>query len=574
MTEVTADAPIATQPAPSNLGLAETKVLAHLERSINTEQEIPPIRQMRAQKMSAYIHDHAQAYLEKTTPEEKPHLEKKLQEVSAYFSSPDKDLGMSPFERMAQIYEHLEEPTNPAEKEVFDKALEVHMKELATRAFDQHYENPEQYVSHGFDHSIRVANYSNQIIENFPNIIDSIAKEYNLSPGGAKFIVENAALFHDCGYCSLAEGSTKVAHSFGSLRIIANKQLQEHTKHLLLAGKNDPGELKHDLLMHDLEGAVLFHNADKVEKGYDTKMLTTRGEWLGLADEEDVVRVISHFEESGKDHPEYDWFKLPDVVIRVKSEDVKNRVEAKLQEVYTARGFNMEDIPKVVWDDPKISTPLPDHLLYHGRKTDLKPGDKSLGLEYKEADTLGYSLLALLRVGDNLDMMPDRFSDIQRTPAFAEVYRTLYGRDDLRDPQVKRTLIDQVLDKNTQLSPKEREKIQEIGILLDGETFKHFGGCEAVRSVSFRPSSADTTQAEIIIHVDKGEFENLQKFTFKEKVKGQNDEIDEIDMNIAEYQLWRLQEAVKVNLHGGKPIQIRILGEDGNDLTPNTFLHN
>lgn len=59
---------------------------------------------------------------------------------------------------------------------------------------------------------------------------------------------------------------------------------------------------------------------------------------------------------------------------------------------------------------------------------------------------------------------------------------------------------------------------------------------------------------------------------FREKTIGPNKQIEEIDMNVAEYQIWRLNDAVRVNLHGGSPIQLKVLTEDGKDITQSTFL--
>jgi len=60
----------------------------------------------------------------------------------------------TPLERIAQAYEFLSRPDNVEQQETFDAAMRAHMQEIVERAFDQHIDNPEQYVSHGFDHSL------------------------------------------------------------------------------------------------------------------------------------------------------------------------------------------------------------------------------------------------------------------------------------------------------------------------------------------------------------------------------------------------------------------------------------
>lgn len=565
MAEVTAH----TITLPVNNTLPEAQVIQHLERSIATA-EAPEIRKTRANLLSARLENHVKKIGEHLSTEQIDF--KKITETLKYFNTRDESIGMSPVERIAKIYESLDVPKDAEERRLFDDALQKHMFFLGERAFDQHYDNPEQYVSHGFDHSIRVANYSNQIIESFPQILDSVAEEYGLSTGQAKFMIENAALFHDCGYCALARGSNKVAHSVGGLRIVSDKNLQEQMRHLLSAGRDKLTDVQQAKLMNDFEGAVLFHNADKVEKSYGAKVETTKGEWLGLADEQDIVQVLSLWEQRSKSDPNLDWFNPAEVVVKVKSPEAKQRIEDALAEEFAKRGLNPEQMPRVFWDNPTTSTSLPDDLLYYGRKTDLEPGDKRIGLEFREADTLGYSMLALLRVGDNLDLLHDRFSQIQRNPAFSQIYREFFGRSDLGVEGVKSTIINNILNRDSSISQHDRTKLEELGVMLDSESFKHFGGCEALKSVVFRPSSQSSQQAEIAIYVDRSLFEELQKVRFREKTIGPNKQIEEIDMNVAEYQIWRLNDAVRVNLHGGSPIQLKVLTEDGKDITQSTFL--
>ena len=554
--------------SPNNT-LPEATVIQHLERSI-ASAEAPEIRKTRARMLSEGLSEHVKKMHEKLAPNMVD--ENKITETLRYFNSRDESIGMTPIERIAKIYESLELPSDPEERRLFDESLQKHMFILGKRGFDQHYDNPEQYVSHGFDHSIRVANYSNQIIESFPQILESVAQEYGVTTGQAKFMIENAGLFHDCGYCALARGSNKVSHSVGGLRIVADRDMQAQMRHLMSAGKDKLTDVQQAKLMRDLEGAVLFHNADKIEKTFSAKVETTQGHWLGLTDEEDVIEVLSLWEKRSKSDPNLDWFNPAEVVVKVKSQEAKRRIEEALTEEFAKRGLRPEQMPRVFWDNPMTSTSLSNDLLYYGRTTDLEPGDKRLGLEYREEDTLGYSLLALLRVGDNLDLLCDRFSQIQRTPAFSQIYRKFFGRLDLGEGDMKSNIINNILDRDTSISQEERLKLKELGALLDSESLKHFGGCEALKSVVFRHSSQGSQQAEIAIYVDRPLFEQLQKVKFREKTIGPNKQIEEIDMNVAEYQIWRLKDAVRVNLHGGNPIDIRVLTEDGLDITQSTFL--
>ena len=92
--------------------------------------------------------------------------ESKVQRVMTYFLSEyTQENGnlITPLERISEIYEFLDNKLDTTHAHVLQEAITSQSQDLARRAFDQHLENPQQYVSHGFDHSINVADYARDI---------------------------------------------------------------------------------------------------------------------------------------------------------------------------------------------------------------------------------------------------------------------------------------------------------------------------------------------------------------------------------------------------------------------------
>lgn len=199
------------------------------EELIQSALKGPRIRQERALAM-AY---HLDAYIENKMPHELHHaIEKaisKAQKASATPLTPEqkelitervveqirKKVGDSllffvtvdprkgpftPIERIAENFEFLPLPEDPTRLNLFEEGIEEFSRELIRRAFDQHLDNPEQYVSHGFDHSINTANYTREVLKMNPEIVLAAQEKYHITAGEAQFMLETIALLHDCGY--------------------------------------------------------------------------------------------------------------------------------------------------------------------------------------------------------------------------------------------------------------------------------------------------------------------------------------------------------------------------------------
>ena len=462
---------------------------------------------------------------------EKPEFaaDEKIDKTRKYFLSVDENTGLTPLERVAQMYDLLDPPTDPEQRKVFDQALEVHIRKLTEWAFDQHYQNPEQYVSHGFDHSINVANFSAQTLENLPEIVGRISEEYGISERAAKFIVQDLAFLHDIGYPLLADGSSKSIHSAAGVGLVMDKDFHNAVTTLVRPSKEH--------LMLDFEGAILFHNADVIERAYSAKIITTRGEFVALSDVDSIGAVISYFSEPAM--PRLEKNAPSDMKILVKSEEKAEEVRNLLQKALASHGVQESQLPSIVVDNSGEGNDG-----FWGRKIDLEPGDKKIGLEYKPADTLHYSLLAVLRIADGVDMTPQRFSVIQRLPAFKEIYKAFgdgvspesqllkliedskqinlvltqslmrylrhvqseessagqtqihdefektlkiaLAQDDpdaskkLLEKGFKTMVIDRILSGHADLDQEQVGELRKIGLSQTTESFRHFAGCESM----------------------------------------------------------------------------------------------
>ncbi|KKR76957.1 MAG: hypothetical protein UU21_C0001G0011 [Candidatus Levybacteria bacterium GW2011_GWA2_40_8] len=535
----------------------------------------------------------------------------RIDKTKKYFLSIDERTGLTPFERVARMYDFLDPPTDPEQRKAFDQALKIHMQKLTEWAFDQHFQNPEQYVSHGFDHSINVANFSMQALDNLPEIVGRISEEYGISERGTRFIVQNLAFLHDIGYPLLAEKSSKSIHSATGVELVVNKEFQDALLKLVGPSKEH--------LMIDFEGAILFHNADVIERAYSAKIITTRGEFLALADDDSIGAVINFY--SGSIYGKRLEGRTPsDMKILVKSEEKAEEVRNLLRKALGSHGLQDSQLPNIVVDNSGEGDGK-----FWGRRVDLEPGDKKIGLEYKPADTLNYSLLAVLRIADGVDMTPQRFSVIQRLPAFKEIYKAFgdgvspesqllkliesakqidpvliqssmrYLRrvqseessvsqtqihDEFEktikvalaqdDPTVgkeilekgfKAMTIDRILTKYGDLGEEQLRDLRRIGILQNTESFRHFAGCESIVSVSLEPSSAGS---QVRIVVDRDKFDALSGYTVREDIYDRYGHRYEEVTNASEYQIWRAFQTVQENYHGGKKIGIEVV--DGNDV--------
>ncbi len=141
---------------------------------------------------------------------------------------------------------------------------------IEQNALEQHFKNPEQYVSHGFDHSLNVLQHLQNTLQQNPNIIDIVSKKYKISKEESILILKLLPVFHDFGYPELEKnGKTlgKSTHALKGAEIATSQEFTESVKQIM--GKE--GDI--NKLLIDFRNAILFHSADKIEVLRDTKII-------------------------------------------------------------------------------------------------------------------------------------------------------------------------------------------------------------------------------------------------------------------------------------------------------------
>jgi hypothetical protein len=360
------------------------------------------------------------------------------------------------------------------------------------------------------------------------------------------------------------------------------------------------------LLLHDLRDAVQFHSADTVQKYFDARLQTTKGEFL--VDLKNILTVLSTFEQGDQ---QLNLQPRQATVIYVTSEAMKTELQEKIDVAAKDTGR------KVGSDRSDIDIRIAGRQ-FRGRNVDLRlKNDQLLGLEYSEVDAVEMPMQSVIRLADNMDIRSNRFSETQREPAFREIYTAFgdngpestilqslegFSRDvkngkldhavaldrakatlttlsdtfppDIResflqgikdigtsqDAEVfwKSHIIDKVLEKPEyqDLAQSVRGKIREIGLSQDSVAMRHFGGCEAVNGLELVGSS-------LTVQVDQSIFDRLNSVRVKERSLDSNGQIWEMEVGVGEYQIWRLQEAFRSIRVGGEAVEVKIRNQHG-----------
>jgi hypothetical protein len=79
------------------------------------------------------------------------------------------------------------------------------------------------------------------------------------------------------------------------------------------------------------------------------------------------------------------------------------------------------------------------------------------------------------------------------------------------------------------------EEIKNIALNQNSYSYRHFGGCEAVRDVRVSPEG-------VFVEVDQDLFDLLNQTKATEEIFS-NGEKNTIEVGIGEYQIWRMSEA-------------------------------
>lgn len=549
---------------------------------------------------------------------------KKFSDSIQFFVSVDSRKGpVAPLERMCAPFDYLSPPEDKVKNEQFEKGISDYSAELARLAFDQHLDNPEQYVSHGFDHSINVANYTRDVLNMNPEIYRAAASKYKISEGEAKFMLETVALLHDCGYPCVG-CKAKSVHGVSGADIVL--PMREMFQKFI----NSP-EAKQEELFSDFRNSIMFHSADKIEYAFSSKIVSTLGTFL--ADQQNIVQVLSNFYNPDKNPSGQARFVTE---IYVQNPEVKKEIEVTLQaarEDFEGKAGRAIELPKVTIHDG----------LFKGRFADLEFNkDKLLGLEFSTADLLSQPL-NMIRLVDNMDMRKTRFTPTQNEAAFRRVYYELGNNNEIsqiamsleklerevdtmvkkaKSPQerlglqadisratkelvlaqiermqtvkdpltqsvfaklkseadamenpaetrkiLNRVLIDTIFEQPEfrDMPADVKQEVRLIGMSQSSIDLRHFGGCEAVMDVQLRgiPLENGKMLPVIQVTVDEELFRDLNAIKVTESSPTLTGVQQSITVGVGEYQIWRASDAYRSLLLGGNSISLQIVNSEG-----------
>ena len=472
--------------------------------------------------------------------------------------------------------------------------IKANLEFVLERAFDQHLDNPEQYVSHGFDHTLNVIKYTDSIIDANPEVLEKVQEKYGIGEAESVFLLRAVSLFHDFGYpVSEASKLGKAAHGMAGADIITYGQVMVDGEEMLLRNSllsllgSDNQEI-----IFDLRDSILFHSADKVEHSYGLKMKTSRGDFL--LDDDEFIRIYNTFTSEGETASSIEK-------IYIYADDLDNAEEIREQFVQSLENDNIDaPIPEIEFVVKK----------FEGRKIDLlSKKDSLLGLEFSEVALMTSPLQAIIRLADNMDMQTNRFSAIQSEALFQAFYKELGAsgseffeanadieallglaeRAIKADPTSQETA-DKIIDFKegiayhiafyreaqgvnfedtfseimrdldnfdinagedfwkefifTEISKRDEfidvskeklEEIKKIALKQNSYSYRHFGGCEAVRDVRVSPDG-------VFVEVDPDVFDFLNQTKVSERVFSNGESIS-IEVGVGEYQIWRMSEA-------------------------------
>jgi hypothetical protein len=470
---------------------------------------------------------------------------------------------------------------------------------LAGPALAQQIGNPQQYVSHGFDHSERVASYTDRFINAYPEIARSAVTKYGISSTLARLLFQIVAHWHDVGYPDL-KGRPKPTHGltgaakFDSVseplkRLIANDSRSVSSGKCLVAttGRSTSNaNSRTDTIVADMKKAILLHSGDVNAESYPIKVKTSHGALL-VSDVDALSALLDHYATASRVRPEVSNIEIRGEHARALEGQVKNLLARRPAE----GGIEV--------------SACEDKVDFRGRPTALEKNNQvKVGIRYTELD-LTKNPFAVIRPADNLDMAADRLSSPQRSAAFRAMYWKLgdqgpiakaladlsqLNRDDrskvpdvlrsLRSARTSKTVdapdasilsVTERLDPDTihrldassarglligatvdgilrsplaaGLSEGERVDLGKIGRYLNGESIRHFGGCEAIENI-------DVERGKVIVTVNKPLFDKLNA------VK------DPDGTGIGAYQIARAKQALSsLDIDGARPA-IEVVGRE------------
>lgn len=544
------------------------------------------------------------------TGEELTHITARIRErirrAVHFFVASQDEWPDSPVVRMARAFDDVGVVTQdlfPQERQDIGSAIQQYIDTIIPLAFEQQWQDPPEFVSHDWSHSMRVAEDSIMIAERLGNdgfesspLVVHMMQRYNINAGEVRLILYHINICHDCGYPHL-KGREKSLHAIDSAELGMNDQFVDSLRTFIRTPN-----ARLDILQKDMYEAIFYHGADVPQKRFDVRVRTNRGTFLVSADKlNDALCTLSNV--SGTET------HAPRSITSIEyAGGINDATKQSIRETAQANGYGA------------ITTELIDEVYFIGRKIDLvNKGDELSGIEYIKADSNIQPLLALVRIADNMDLTKHRLGRVRHHPAYYEIIRHIgvqgaehplykqlehwdnkkysdmaairtriretYAADVISDNELlalasakdaRNWLLSRVVNAVLQkpeyntlpsaqtIDPSDhhtitRERIIETCHNMRSDVLEHQGGCLSIEKIEL-VSEGDRRYFKAYCNREK--FDELRGIVFKEK--GYTDDLRQVEypVNVAEYQLWRFDQALRSNIlrdHEGKEMKLRIV---------------
>ena len=479
-------------------------------------------------------------------------------------------------------------------------------KKLSEFAFYQTLDNPPQYNSHGFDHSINVTSYVEMIYKQVPEFVDKVKNSYWLNEKASQFVLKMTGILHDFWYPE-TENIKAPKSLHGALgAILFEKNIMPEFKIQIKSMEPNITEENLTQLCKDMYNAVFFHSADKVEVTYNGKMIYKDMEFL-FEDAESVNSILDALNQSWMFTDQID---KGEITFEINSKNPE--LVEKIKKEYGEKTKGNKD--KVIAQDKA----------FKGRK--VGNDIPWVGIEF-QTSSIDSPLSSIIRIADNLDIAYSRLSPLQKDPWFRDIIHS-FGPEctwwklmelmekyddvvkDLKKGKenVTQSNVDEALNKiqefikdnpkikifingiETEVALTESNiidwwkpntynykdfiikkiwvtdvTVKTIWMKQNSISVRHSWWLEPIHKLSdvkikYIEESWDYV---ITVNVDKAKFDKLNETTVMEEGLDANGNKIYIEVGIWEYHIRRLYEATRSIDLSGKKCKIQVIGDDG-----------
>lgn len=311
------------------------------------------------------------------------------------------------------------------------KAIEKIKQRIIEAGIDQHIDNPPQYVSHGFDHSLRVmenvrrllAQTPEQAAKGPPEAVQGLMDKYKITRSQAELMTQLVGICHDFGYPTVGDMNKSLHAVTGTYRFLVDIGVPLGEA----MGLDLKGNVQHMKLLKNFAESIECHSADKVETSYEDD----KGKRQELKFDSKIKFRIKI--------PGTEIFYYQEFLLRSKDKAEFREKGIKFFKENMNIDLSPGDVtyqdaePGKVFEGRYIDAPgstkkgsLPGGIEFKGAElNDASRQGREWESKAKKGDYEFNPLLSLVRYADNLDMDSSRFSPFQRSKVFTNLYERL-----------------------------------------------------------------------------------------------------------------------------------------------------